>query len=64
MALKFILSLRGRRSRRLEGRAIVTLLLVAVIALPLMACGKRAKPDPPPGEPNVYPKAYPNPNEQ
>ncbi len=64
MALKFVLSLRSRRSRRLEGRAIVALLLVVTIAFSLAACGKRAAPDPPPGEKNVYPKTYPNPNEQ
>ena len=45
-------------------RRLTILLLIFAVALPLMACGKRAKPDPPPGETNVYPKAYPNPNEQ
>ncbi|HEX4111255.1 MAG TPA: hypothetical protein VH020_01850 [Stellaceae bacterium] len=70
-----ILSLRSRRGstasfarahhkgRRLEGRTIVILLIFA-IALPLVACGKRALPQAPPGEPSTYPKAYPNPDEQ
>ncbi len=64
MALRFILSLRRRRSRRLEGRTIMALLLVASLALTLTACGKRTSPDPPPGEKSVYPRIYPNPNEQ
>jgi predicted nucleic acid-binding Zn ribbon protein len=58
-----ILSLRSRRRRRLEGRTIVILLIMA-LALPLMACGKRALPQAPAGEPSTYPKAYPNPDEQ
>ena len=36
------------------------MLLVAAIALPLMACGKKGPPDPPPGEPNTYPMHYPH----
>lgn len=46
------------------GARIAALLLILAVALPLLAaCGKRAPPDPPPGEKNVYPKTYPNPNE-
>ena len=40
------------------------LLLVVAVALPLVACGKRAAPEPPPGAKSAYPKTYPNPNEQ
>jgi hypothetical protein len=58
-----ILGPRRRRSRRLESR-VLALLLVLAMALPLVACGKRAPPQPPAGEQNVYPKVYPNPNEQ
>lgn len=43
---------------------IVLILLMLSLAMPLLAaCGKRAAPDPPPGEKSVYPKTYPNPNE-
>jgi predicted small lipoprotein YifL len=45
-------------------RRVIVLVLMLAVALPLLAaCGKRAPPDPPPGEKNVYPKTYPNPNE-
>lgn len=37
--------------------------LIVSLALPLLAaCGKRGAPTPPPGEPNVYPRQYPDPN--
>lgn len=39
-------------------------LALLAIALPLVACGKRAPPDPPSGAKDTYPKFYPNPNEQ
>ena len=36
--------------------------LIVSLALPLLAaCGKRGAPTPP-GEPNVYPRQYPDPN--
>jgi len=43
---------------------LIALLMMAAIALPLVACGKRAPPQPPAGEKNVYPKTYPNPDGQ
>jgi hypothetical protein len=43
---------------------IVALLAIIAVALPLVACGKRAPPQPPPGEPDTYHKFYPNPNDQ
>jgi predicted small lipoprotein YifL len=46
------------------GAKIIALVLVLAIALPLVACGKRAPPGPPPGEKSSYPKTYPNPDEQ
>jgi hypothetical protein len=58
------LRLRFLASWRLGVAKFVLLLLVAAIALPLVACGKRGTPEPPPGEKNVFPKIYPNPNEQ
>jgi hypothetical protein len=45
-------------------RRVAILVLMLAIALPLVACGKRAPPDPPAGEKSIYPKIYPNPNEQ
>jgi predicted small lipoprotein YifL len=34
--------------------------LLLLLALPLLAaCGKKGAPEPPPGEPNTYPRAYP-----
>ena len=37
-------------SWRLGGSKLLLVVLVVAIALPLVACGKRAPPDPPPGE--------------
>ena len=34
--------------------------LAARSALPLAACGKKGAPEPPPGEPNTYPRTYPS----
>jgi predicted small lipoprotein YifL len=36
-------------------RTLAMLLIVAALA----ACGKRGTPQPPPGEPDTYPRAYP-----
>ncbi len=41
-------------------RAGLVLALLLVLALPLLACGKKAEPSPPPGELNTYPRHYPN----
>jgi predicted small lipoprotein YifL len=43
------------RLRRLSP-AILAIALVLLIA----ACGKKGDPQPPPGEPNVYPRQYPS----
>jgi hypothetical protein len=51
-------------SWRLGVAKFLLVLLVAVVALPLVACGKRASPEPPPGEKSTYPRTYPDPNEQ
>jgi hypothetical protein len=56
--------LRILASWRLGVAKFLLVLLVAAVALPLMACGKRASPEPPPGEKSTYPRTYPNPNEQ
>jgi hypothetical protein len=34
-------------------------LALAVLALPLMSCGKKGPPEPPAGEPLTYPRSYP-----
>lgn len=35
------------------------ILALALIALALAGCGKKAPPGPPPGVPNTYPRHYP-----
>jgi predicted small lipoprotein YifL len=40
-------------------RGLLVILLAGIAAAPLAACGKRGPPDPPPGEPNTYPRSYP-----
>ena len=41
-------------------RLIALLLVTAVVALPLAACGKKNAPVPPPNQPQTYPGAYPS----
>ncbi|HEV2263620.1 MAG TPA: hypothetical protein VGR79_03700 [Stellaceae bacterium] len=41
-------------------RLIALLLVAAVLALPLAACGKKNDPVPPPDQPKTYPGQYPN----
>lgn len=36
-----------------------TLLIAALLALGLAACGKEGPPEPPEGEPVTYPRTYP-----
>jgi len=38
---------------------LVLALLLAAIAAPLAACGKKGAPSPPAGEPNTFPRSYP-----
>lgn len=40
-------------------RLLALALLAAALAQPLAACGKRGTPQPPEGEPNLYPRQYP-----
>ena len=51
---------------RLEGRtapvraAIGRVLILLVVVLALAGCGKKGNPQPPPDEPNTYPRVYPS----
>lgn len=38
---------------------VAMLALLLLIALPLVGCGKKGALEPPPGEPNTYPRTYP-----
>ncbi len=42
--------------RAVIGRALI----LAVIALALAGCGKKGAPQPPPDQPNTYPRTYPS----
>ncbi|HET7594934.1 MAG TPA: hypothetical protein VFK49_05730 [Stellaceae bacterium] len=44
-----------RRRRALFALAM----LLAALACPLAACGKKGSPSPPDGAPNTYPRSYP-----
>lgn len=41
-------------------RLLGLLLLGAILAGPLAACGKVGAPEPPPGTKNTYPRTYPS----
>lgn len=43
----------------MSGRLAGALILL-VIALALAGCGKKGAPQPPPGEPNTFPRTYPS----
>jgi predicted small lipoprotein YifL len=46
-------------SRPMPWRALAAVALLLLLAAPLAACGKKGLPEPPPGEPNTYPRTYP-----
>jgi predicted small lipoprotein YifL len=41
-------------------RAISPALILLLVAVALAGCGKKGNPQPPPDEPNTYPRVYPN----
>jgi predicted small lipoprotein YifL len=46
------------RSRHYE--VAIRLIAVLLIAVALAGCGKKGAPQPPPDEPNTFPRSYPN----
>ena len=47
----------GPPARRV--RIAATLVLALTLAVMLAGCGKKGNNEPPPGQPNTYPQAYP-----
>jgi hypothetical protein len=51
---------------RLEGRTVPVravigrVLILLIVTLALAGCGKKGSPQPPPGEPDTYPRVYPS----
>jgi hypothetical protein len=67
--LNAIISLRPKErpaGTRLEGRTARVpsvcsrVLILFLVALALAGCGKKGNPQPPPGEPDTYPRTYPS----
>ena len=62
-ALRRLLRMRGVR---LEGRkvpmpvVIGRVLILFLVVLALAGCGKKGAPQPPPDEPNTFPRTYPS----
>lgn len=49
-----------RRAPRAFLRRLILLGVLAALALPLVSCGKKNQPEPPPGSQNTYPRVYPS----
>ncbi len=41
-------------------RTVARLLVLVIVAVALAGCGKRGLPQPPPDQPNTYPRTYPS----
>ena len=41
-------------------RALKPSLILLLVALAVAGCGKKGNPQPPPDEPNTYPRTYPS----
>ena len=41
-------------------RRIARVFILLLVILPLVGCGKKNSPVPPPDEPNTYPRPYPS----
>jgi predicted small lipoprotein YifL len=39
---------------------IARVLILVLVAVALAGCGKKGAPQPPPGEPNTFPRTYPS----
>jgi predicted small lipoprotein YifL len=39
---------------------VIRVLVLLLIAITLAGCGKKGAPQPPPDEPNTFPRSYPN----
>ena len=49
------------KGRRASATAVMArLLILCLVVLALAGCGKKGTPQPPPGEPNTYPRTYPS----
>jgi hypothetical protein len=66
-ASKLSVILRRPRSGRLEGRTsrstglfIGQAAILLIVVLALAGCGRKGAPQPPPDEPNTYPRTYPS----
>jgi hypothetical protein len=51
---------RARSLRPGSGHALRNLVLLVLLAAALAGCGRKGAPQPPPGVPNTYPRAYPS----
>ena len=47
-------------SRQSVAEAAIRVAIVLVVAVVLAGCGKKGNPEPPPGQPNTYPRVYPS----
>jgi predicted small lipoprotein YifL len=43
-----------------DGQRFAAIVFLLILTLALAGCGKKGAPQPPPGEPNTYPRVYPS----